>query len=385
MATARRLRVLQVITELRPGGAERVLLELMSRIDRERFDPVVAALDGRGEYGERIQAVGVPVVDLGAPTVYHGRALLRLRSLIRAFAADLVHTHLFHASIAGRLAAGPLNLGGRPVPTVASCHIVERRAKRWHFWLNRWTMRWCRRVVCVSEAVRAFQQARLRLPPERFTVIYNGLDMSRFANPSSRATARARLEVPAESALIGALGRLDRQKGFDVLIRAFAEPPLRDALGPDGRPVRLVLGGYGPEEPELRRVVARLRLGARVTFAGLQAGAEHFLPAMDVVAVPSRWEGFGLVTLESMALGLPTVASRVDSIPEVLRDGVDGLLLPAEAVAAWSQGLADLIADPPRRATYAKQGQRRAQDFTASAMTQQHESLYREIVADDAN
>lgn len=361
--------IMLLTTEMRPGGAERIVHDLALHLDRSRYEPVVCALDGRGEMAERIRAGGVEVYDLGARTRTDFGAIWRLRKLLRKKRIRLLHTHLIHATVVGRLAARPLR-----IPTVATSHIVERRPVGWHFWLDRLTSAWCRREICVSEAVRRFQIEKTGLPPSFFTVIHNGIDLNRFQSAPGKQECRADLAVPEGKLLVGALGRFDRQKGLDVFLRALAE--LKDVS--DLPNWHGVLAGYGPEEARLRALRKELGLDADLTMAGYRE-AERFLSALDLCVVPSRWEGFGLVAVEAMACGVPVIASRVDSIPELIEDGRDGTLVPPDDPAALAQALAELLKDTETRARLGNQARSRAEQFSLTTMIDAHQRLYREV------
>ncbi len=355
-------------TELRPGGAERIVCELAAGLDRGLYSPRVAALDGRGEYADRLRSAGVPVHDLGARHAWQlPRAVAGLRQLLAEQNAALLHAHLHHATIVGRLATRRAG-----VACLATCHIVERRFRPWRYWLDALTAGWGAAEICVSQAVAAHQRRRTGLPAEYFPVIPNGLDLARFAGRPDRAAARQALNLPPDRPLVGALGRFDRQKGFDLLLTAWAQSSLRES------DAGLVLAGYGPQESELRELATRLNLP--VYWAGYQAEAARFLPALDLCVCPSRWEGFGLVALEALACGVPLVASRVDSLPEIVRDGLDGILVEPEDPSALALGVAGLLAAPAERRRLAEAGPVRAQAFSAAAMITAHERLYAQTI-----
>lgn len=374
--------VLLLITELDVGGAERIVFDLATSLDRSHWLPLVAALEGRGIYAARLREAGVEVIDLGVRSRWDVGVVRRLRHLLGSRRIDLLHTHLFHASIIGRLAARPLRL-----PVISTCHIVERRFAPWRFWLDRWTGRWCRRIVGVSEAVTRFQQHRTRLPSSLFTTIYNGIDLRRFAERPSREEAWKRLQQGASipgcdkgkgvrdaGPIVGGLGRWDPQKGFDVLLRALATPPLPSLS------FRAVLGGYGPEEKRLRALAERLGLASRCHWAGYQEDAKDFLSALDLCVLPSRWEGFGLVAVEAMACGVPVVASAVDSLPEIIRDRREGRLVPPEDPRSLALAIAKMIEHPSLREQCSRHALQRAKAFGLETMVRRYEQLYAEVI-----
>lgn len=377
-------RVLLLITELDPGGAERIVLDLATGL--KAFSPVVAALSGTGSYAARLRAAGVETIDLGARSVWQfPRALFRLRRLLSSGRFTLLHTHLYHANIIGRLAAA-----GTGIPVIGTCHIPDRRRFPWRFWIDRLTARLCRCEVCVSEAVRKFQRARTGLPNSFYPVIYNGIELRRFSPVTEleRRCLRRALHLPQTGLLVGFLGRFDFQKGADVLLTALSRMSLNEPVGQAGRlDFSLVLAGYGREERSLWtqamasgwRVFSSEAGGGLVTgqgraicFIGFQEEPASFLRCLDICVVPSRWEGFGLVAVEAQACGIPVIASDVDSLPEV----TVGEGIPAGDAGALAVRLAQVLADSSERAHLSEVGLQNAARFSSERMLEEYARLY---------
>lgn len=355
-----------LITELNAGGAEQVVFDLATGMQHTR--PVVLALDGRGVFADRLRHAKVEVHDLGARSCRDLSVLFRLRRWLRERRPNLLHTHLLHATVLGRLAAW-----GTGIPVLSTCHIVERRPRAWHFVLNRWTARLGVGEVCVSEAVRRFQIEKTRLPAPFFHVIHNGIDLARFHTPAEKADAcrirsRAALGLEPDAFWFGFLGRFTPQKGADILLQAMGDPGLTEAC--------LVLGGYGEEEEALREQATGLGLAERIRFAGYQANPADFFRACDAVVMPSRWEGFGLVAVEALAAGCPLVATRVDALPEILDEGKTALLVVPEDPDSLAEAMRRVLGDAELRARLSCAGRRRAADFSRSRMVAAYEALY---------
>jgi len=358
------------ITTLRIGGAERLVRELVMRIDRRRFKPLVAGLDGRGEEAERIRQAGVPVFDLRAYSSWQiAAAARRLRRLLRAERIALVNAHMSHASIVARLAAATCG-----VPVVSTCHIMEQRFLPWHFWLNRLTSRWCAREICVADCVRRWQQKRTGLPESFFAVVQNGVDLARFASLPPRADLRRRLGMSENALLVGGLGRFDRQKGFDIFIRALASPTLR------GVEFAAALAGYGPEQDALRRLAADCKAKNLQILA--PQTAENFLPALDICVIPSRWEGMSLVLLEAMACGLPIVASAIPANQEVVNvdESCAARLVAPGNPEELAQALREMLLSPQLRHELARRSQERAQNFSLEKMVRGYEEIFADVL-----
>ncbi|MCX7934420.1 MAG: glycosyltransferase, partial [Planctomycetota bacterium] len=330
------------------------------------FCPIVAGLDGRGEEAEQIRQAGIPLFDLGAYSVWHFAAAVRaVRRLLQEEKIALVNAHMAHASVVARLAAAPLR-----IPVVSTCHIMEQRFLPWHFWLDRLTSRWCACEICVSDCVRRFQQARTGLPESFFAVVRNGVALTRFAALPDAAALRRRLGLTENALLVGGLGRFNRQKGFDVFIRALASPALRELE------FEAALAGYGPEQEALQRLADRLEVKRLRFLAPLPA--EDFLPALDICALPSRWEGMSLVLLEAMACGLPIVASDIPANREVVAaDGKGAARLVApEAPEALAQALREFLLSAELRREYSRRSRALAQNFSLEKMVQGYEDIF---------
>ncbi|MFD0684268.1 glycosyltransferase [Actinomadura fibrosa] len=332
-------RVLHVITGLGHGGAEHQLLLLLRHLPAGPA-PVaceVATLTEAGPVGGAIRRAGVPVHEIGMRGNRDAAAVPRLVRLIRRGGYDVVHTHLYRACVYGRVAA---RLAGTPrvIATEHSLgdgHIEGRDATRGVRALYRATERLGSATVAVSATVAA----RLRgwgVPPDRITVIPNGIDAAAFAfDPARRAAARLRYGIGRDERIAGAVGRLVPTKRFDLLVEAVA--------GLAG--MRLLLVGDGPARVPLERLARDLGAADRVIFAGATDDVPGVLAAMDVFAAPSTQETFGLGVLEALAAGLPvlyTTCPALDDLPPGAAP--DARRLPTD-MDAWRAALAS----PPGR------------------------------------
>ncbi|MET8682293.1 glycosyltransferase [Streptomyces sp. NPDC004647] len=347
----RRLTVLHISQPV-DGGVARVVTDLVRSQTRAGLHAVVACPPG-GMLGTAAAAAGADVLPWPArrePGRHLPREALRLARLVRRTAPDLVHAHSAKAGLAGRLA-----VRGR-IPTVFQPHAwsfeavggsTAELALRW----ERFAARWAARVLCVSEDERL--RGRQAGVLARWAVIRNGVDTDRFrpADAAARRSARAGLGalrgLPPEAQLVVCVGRLCRQKGQDVLLRAWPEV----AAAVPG--ARLVLVGDGPDRDALRS-------GAppQVLFAGECADPAPWYAAADLVALPSRWEGMALAPLEAMACGRPVVLSEVTGARESLAPAhAPGALVPPEQPHALARALIALLLDHGLRDTFGQQAQ----------------------------
>lgn len=357
------------------AGSERHLLTLLPGLARRGVEPTMLVLEEPAypadDFAAEMAACGVPV--LREPVRGHLDATLtgRLAARFRALRPEVVHTHLVHADLYGLPAA---HRAGVPVAISSRHNDNPFRRNPLVAAANRRAMRRADRVIAISGALAAFVREVERIPGTKVVTIRYGLDAPS-TPPLSQQAARAALGLADAGPLIGFFGRLIPQKGVDVLLQAFA---LLAGAHPDAR---LVLVGDGAERAALEALSARLGLADRVTFAGWQPDAARLMPAADVVAMPSRWEGFGLVALEAMAAGRALVASRVSALPEIVVDGETGRLVPPDDAGTLAEALGDLLADPARGAALGQAGRARLEsDFAADTMVERTLDLYRALV-----
>ncbi|MFD6276444.1 glycosyltransferase family 4 protein [Streptomyces sp. NPDC060209] len=368
-----RLTVLHLVQPVE-GGVARVVTDLVAAQVRAGLRPVVACPPD-GPLAAEASTAGARVCAWPAeraPGPRLGREVVTASRLIRACAPDVIHAHSAKAGLAGRLA-----VRGR-VPTVFQPHAwsfeaLEGRAAGLAAAWERLGARWSDRILCVSESERrAGQRAGITA---RWSVIHNGIDLGRF-RPScedARASARASLPlldgIPAGVPLAVCVGRLSRQKGQDVLLRAWRTAAVSGA--------RLVLVGDGPCGGELRRTAP-----PGVLFAGASTDVRPWIHAADLLVLPSRWEGMALAPLEAMACGTPVLLTDVNGARESLPPGhLPHCLVPPDDPGALAAALTTLLSDPALRAELGRTAQSRTRSVfdvtrTAGAVL----NLYEELV-----
>ena len=246
-----------------------------------------------------------------------------------------------------------------------------------HGWLARLTDR----VIVLSEHVGRYMRDRGHVPSERLRRVYYGITPDAGAATAARAAIRAEFGVPAEAPLLLTVGRLDPQKGHLDLLAA-----LRRVVAALPT-VQLIIAGAPQQasadyEQAIRAAAAAPELSTLVHWAGHRDDVPDLLAACDIVVQPSHWEGFGLVLVEAMAARRPVVATAVSAIPEVIRDGETGLLVPPHDSHALARALLRLCGDPERRARLGAAGAARVQaHFTAERMVRETLAVYAEAGA----
>jgi starch synthase (maltosyl-transferring) len=356
-------RIFYLITELDAGGAEKALFELATRLDRKRFEPVVACLTGRGPFGDRLQEKGIEVILIDMRGWWDLAAWLRLRRALRANRPHVLHTFLFHANLAGRLASVRLGIGTK----IASVRVEEPRLR--HLWLECLTQGLTDVFTCVSESARQYTHRRAHVPMNKLVVTPNGVDPSDCDVPVMVPPPEWRL--PDDAPVVAFVGRLDRQKNPLLLLRAAARVvhEVPDAV--------FAFAGTGRLEARCRAEADRMGLSDSIRWLGWLSDIRPLLARMDLVALPSSWEGMPNVMLEAMACGKPAVATNVGGCPELIVEGETGFLVPPGDEAALAERILRLLRDVELRRRLGAAARRRVErEFSINAMVERNESLY---------
>jgi glycosyltransferase involved in cell wall biosynthesis len=306
--------------------------------------------------------------------------LLRLVRFLRSQSVDIVHTHLFDPSIVG-LQAGML--AGTPLRMLTRHHsdYHTRIGKRWHTRLDRLCTHLADAVVAVSQHAADHLISIEGAPPSKVHVIPNGIDLER-VSPAAGARERIRRELGCGSAaLLLTAARLHPEKGYEHLFAAL--PTLRQSVQ---RPFILVVAGTGPREATYRALVRDLGCEDIVRFVGFRTDLPDLMAAADVFVLASVAEAFGLVLAEALYIGTPVVATTAGAIPEIVANGVDGLLVPPGDSAALADALATLLVHEATRRRMVGAGHEKVvRRFRFQDMLRSYEHLYESLLARGPN
>lgn len=318
-----------------------------------------------------LSGAGIPTSAIPAGTAVSARLLAGLGAEVRRFRPDIVHTHLIHADVQGQIMAKLLAVPG--VSTVHGPQPFYRRQPARS--AARLAARLAVRTIAISEYLASVVVEWGVVPPERVRVVPYGVDVGRWTQSAEgRQRARAELGVEDHQVAVGVASRLVAGKGHEVLIRAVAsartvEPSLV-----------LVVAGDGPRRAPLEELAARLAPEA-VRFVGYLPDVARLLAAVDVLVVPTQpelGEGFGLAALEAMAAARPVVVSDTASLPEVVADGVTGIVVPPHDVDAFGRALITLRDSELRRRLGEAGRARAAARFSLDEMVSKTLEVYAE-------
>ncbi len=374
-------RVLQFTDALLRGGAERLLVELTTRLDRARFDPAVACFHQEA-YADELAAAGRKIHIVPKRRAFDIGLLLQIRRLLRRERVAVVHTHDLQSATYGLL-AGKL----ARVPVILTVHGLGIFRQKRSAWLLPKLGRWLHRVVFVGHwlqraadlhSLSLGEREGVRVPfrfrPRRPLVVHNGVDTEQFQPGPPDPALRAELRVGEGTPVVGSVGNLRPVKDYPCLLRAFAVARGRVPTA------ILALIGDGPERPALEALARELGIEGAVRFAGARNDVPRLLRLFDVFALSSQTEGISLALLEAMAAGLPAVVTAVGGNPEVAIEGETASLVPAGNPEKMGEALGSLLADPARRRAWGQAARRRVEaEFSLGRMVKAYEVLYDEI------
>jgi len=328
--------ILYIITSTNVGGTERALLELIKRIDRTRFDILVCSLKKEGAFAEKIkqETDGFYCLELsesgGIKALLNFLpALISLFLLIRCTKPDIIHSFLFRANIIARLAGRMAGVK----KIISSIRVIEADKPFKHF-LDRITSSLVTVYTAVSEAARNFTIQQTGLSPDKIITIQNGIDCS-----LAERTFSGEFKTNKAKVNIGLFGRLDKQKGHLVIINAIKKLISKE------KEMQVFFFGEGSDGDNLREIVMQKGLSEYINFMGSTDNIYSCILQMDIIVIPSLWEGLPNILLESMVLGRPVIASRIDGITEVVTNNINALLFNPGDEGELSEAVQRLICD----------------------------------------
>ncbi|ACV64789.1 glycosyl transferase group 1 [Desulfofarcimen acetoxidans DSM 771] len=372
------LRVLHIIGGGEFGGAERHILNLCASLDSRKVAITVVCLFEE-PFARMAKEIGVNVLVMPMRHKLDIGTLSRLTEVIKKNRPDLVHTHGVRANLLGRLAAKMAGVN-RIVTTVHSL-LVRDYPDFWSRLANSWTERLTRGLtdhfIAVSQGLKNALIAD-GIPENKITVIYNGLDLDRFRPCLPPGTYRHWLGYEEGVPLVAIVARLHSVKGHSFFLQAAAE-----VLKVIPR-VRFLVVGTGPDEAVLKEMTAKLGLQEVVNFTGFITEIPDLMADMDVLVIPSLWEGFGLTAIEAMTVGLPVVATEVGGLPEVVRPGETGILVPSSDVPSLAKGIIWVLQHPKEASQMAENGRQIvSQQFSSKGMARKTELTYQKVMRCD--
>jgi len=373
-ASRDRIRVVELLATGTSGGAQEHVFNLVTRLDRSRYDVSVLSLSN-GSAIRRLERSGISVCALDE--MDDEEAIEAVAAHLLATNADVVHNHMYRAEVVGTQAAWRLAAAGKRRPyVVGTVHSSRVRSDDDRELLRRLTPKMDHLIAVSRAIVRKIEEEGRDGAP--VSLIYNGVDLTRYSEPDICGTLHTEYPIPPDAPIVGVVARLEPEKGHPTLIEAW---PAVLAAVPKAH---LLIVGEGSQREPLEAQAHRLGIDTSVTFTGRRDDVPAVTAALDVAVLPSYREAQGLSILEAMALSRPVVASAVGGIPEMIDSGRTGLLVPPRDPAALAAAIIRLLQDHPYADTLAKAAQNLVHDrFCVELMVRAIETIYDESVAEE--
>ena len=363
------------ITELNiMGGAENFVFRVAPLLYRYGWQLRVITLQQGGHFLHTLSRMGIPCVELGFHLTSGASVISRLNRLWLDSPPDILHTHLYHAGILGRLLAIKTRI---PVVLIHQ-HGLERNRSQLRSYIDQSLSHRVTRYLTSCEAVSTMLQVRERIPQSKITVIYNGVSLE-----GNRNIAAINNDAPPDYQglklppfIIGTVGRLEPEKGHEILLDSYFK-----LIRSDTPASELHIIGDGSLKERLTRIAHELGIGKQVHFPGNQESLLPYWGKMDLFILPSRWEGLSMALLEAMSHGIPVIATNVGGTPEVITHLYNGILIPPDNPGAMTEAIELLRQNPIFRKELGKRGKSHvAANFTLEKTVSNLDSLYKRML-----
>jgi len=366
-----KLKVLQLVEDLKIGGLERVIASIAYGLDRKRYDIEVWCFSGRGDIAEELTGNGAKVKMIDIRSCYNPFSILKLASLFKEYKPDIVHTHTYFGNTIGRVAA---KLAGVPA-VVTHVHSIYRDYAAKHLLIERFLSVFADKIICCSEAVKDFVVKREKIHSKKVIVIYNGALPAESDNPEDMSNYRKAHGIDGTDIVLSTVASLRVQKGHKYFLDGLAHVVKKH------NNVKYLIAGEGPLRKELEEYVDKLGLSSNVVFLGTEKNIQTLLGITDIFVLPSLVEGLSLAAVEAMAYGKPIVASRTGGLPEVVTDSVTGYLVPPEDSEGIARRINELIDDKDKRMIMGAEAKKVFEKkFNIKIMLSRIEGLYEDII-----
>ena len=358
------MKILQVITSLQTGGAEKLIVDVVPKYKHLGLDVDVLLFDGKDTpFKRQLENAGIKVFSLGyGGSVYNPLYILKLMPYLRKY--DIVHTHNTAPQLFAAL--------GSVLCSVVLCtteHNTSNRRRNWKWYvpLDRWMYRQYQSIVCISDQAEINLKAYLGKGKYAISTIYNGIDVKSFANaaPSDELL----MQKGNRKAIVMVAG-FRYEKDQDTLIKAMTYLPKNG--------YELWLVGDGKRRENLEQLIKNLKLEQQVKMLGLRNDVPQILKASDVVVMSSHFEGLSLSNLEGMSVGKPFIASDVDGLREVVKGY--GILFSHGNAEELASEIQHLATDEKYSQQVASKCWQRAQMFDIEKMVESYEKVYKSLI-----
>lgn len=354
MTSNGKIKILYIISSTGFSGAEKLLLDLISKLDKDKFDITTVCILNNKKLEDKFLESGYDI-----KFIIKGKNLLgfvnKLSKFIKDNEFDIVHTHLFGADVFGGIAAKRAGVK-KIISTEHNINISEGKIK--HFVKGVILRKYFTNVIAISSSVYEYIKEKYGVKPERIVKISNGVDLSKIYWTNI---------LEGNVIKIGSIGRLTKQKGYDVLIKAL--PYLNFNFN-------VVVAGDGEEKNNLINLSNKLKVGDKIDFLGFIDNINSLLTNVDIFVIPSLWEGFGLVAVEALASGKLVIASNIHGLADIIEDGKNGILFNSGDYIDLANKLNYLAKSSRRCKEIADVGYNSSKNFDIDKMVNLYQEVY---------
>ncbi|MBL8100208.1 MAG: glycosyltransferase family 4 protein [Anaerolineales bacterium] len=370
--------IVYMIDGLGWGGAERLMIPILSNINKKKFNVRVCVLQNKdgNPVANELREIGINVDMLSVRHLRDLTAIPRIKSYLQRVKTDLLHAQLEFATVLGGLAAKSLH-----IPSVVTLHTIpeneEGLKSNIHLILENFILRnFIDRVVSVSEETQRFYLRTAKLSNKKSCVIYNGIDVNKYSvNASDHSQVLKEFDIPPTAVVLTTVAVLREPKGIQYMIQAM--PALVNA---NPQIYYLIVGG-GEYFESLQNEVKNLGVDKNVRFAGARKDIPSILSASDLFVLPTLTEALPTVLAEAMAANLPIVASRVGGVPEMIQDGINGKLIEPANPEILAAVCLEMLNDRQSLRQMGIAGGKIAEEkFNIKSQVQQLQDLYNQLM-----
>lgn len=345
------LRILDLRDSPWVDGPGRTILQTASMVDTARCEIIVGAFygDAHGEhaYMKKANKLGLKTLPIRETSAFDRNISKQIIKEIKDHSIDIIHTHDFRSDIFGLWCAKRTG-----VPVVSTCHgwIANNIKGKLYTSIDKLALRYFNRIITVSEFMRK-QLIEAGFVHDKIEVVPNALVISDYVVDRNDQVFRSELDVDRKTFLIGNIGRLSKEKGQDIFLKAAHD------LLQMRKDLHFAIIGIGPEENSLRQLVKELGIQEKVSFCGFQSDMQSIYNSLDLVVQSSYTEGMPNVVLESLLMGVPVVATNVGGTSEIIEHQTSGILVQPSALDELTLAIHDVISEPGKHIEMSRIGQ----------------------------
>ena len=364
-------KIMHIVDSLNIGGLENGVVNLVNYLDHTKFIHVICCLREVGPMAGRLHTKETEIICMGNDSTDYFMPM-KLMHLISRIRPQVVHTRnwgTIDGIIAAKLARVKYVVHGEHGREFTDLHGSNYRRN-----LARWALgTWVNSFVAVSDEIKSWLVNKVRIPEKKIVTIINGVDTKKFYPPVDKGKVKQDLGIDPGTFIIGAVGRLDKVKNYEMLLKAM---PLKSGEFP----YKLILIGDGPERDSLESFVTTHRL-SNVEFLGEKINVQDYLQAFDLFVLTSVGEGISNTILEAMATGVPVIATRVGGNPEIIEDNVTGSLIPSGDYALLNEMISKYMNNKSLCQSQGQAGRFRCEKlFSLNVMVEKYDRLYSNLL-----